>query len=187
MPPPTAAAVWVWEGGPEAASEKGTRRESVLRTLFLPSSLHSSPAAALPIISPSPLEMGTTEVAAPLGALALAAASTRPPTHSAPTYPPQPTRTKRRLRKPVLSMASSPPPPLRSLAEQELEGGHHEENDFGVGGLTIALALGILCRVYFTHMFKVPYTVLVLIFGLIFGVLIHEVDLGTATDSLDKV
>jgi hypothetical protein len=49
---------------------------------------------------------------------------------------------------------------------------HEELQDLGIGTWCLALALGILCRAFLSKYIPVPYTVILLIAGLIIGCII---------------
>jgi hypothetical protein len=68
----------------------------------------------------------------------------------------------------------------------EAEGGDRID-DVGLGTFVLAIALGVLCRVYLTNLFQLPHTVLKLVLGLLAGMLVHAVSLGDLGVMLRKV
>jgi hypothetical protein len=76
--------------------------------------------------------------------------------------------------------------PLISDYAAEAEGGDRVD-DVGLGTFVLAIALGVLCRVYLTNLFQLPHTVLKLVLGLLAGVLVQAVNLGDLGVMLLKV
>jgi hypothetical protein len=76
--------------------------------------------------------------------------------------------------------------PLISDYAAEAEGGDRVD-DVGLGTFVLAIALGVLCRVYLTNLFQLPHTVLKLVLGLLAGMLVQAVNLGDLGVMLLKV
>ena len=53
------------------------------------------------------------------------------------------------------------------------EGGHHLE-DLGIGTWCLALTFGVIARSYLSKILPIPYTVVLLILGLVIGLLYIE-------------
>ncbi|CAM9498813.1 unnamed protein product, partial [Ectocarpus sp. 12 AP-2014] len=73
-------------------------------------------------------------------------------------------------------------------SEEDEAGGHHI-TDFGIGTLVLAMTLGAASRIYLTKVTGLPYTVILLVLGVVFGVILHEEifgDLGVVGESLDR-
>ncbi|CAN0042863.1 unnamed protein product [Scytosiphon promiscuus] len=65
----------------------------------------------------------------------------------------------------------------------------HHMTDFGIGTLVLAMTLGAASRIYFTHVTGLPYTVILLLLGVIFGLVLHEEvfgDMGVVGESLSR-
>ncbi|CAM9633952.1 unnamed protein product, partial [Chrysoparadoxa australica] len=67
-----------------------------------------------------------------------------------------------------------------SLVSRVLNGGagesgsSHEVDDFGIGTMIFAVGIGIFARISLHHLLHLPYTVVLLLIGLVVGVLLHE-------------
>eukprot|EP00903_Cladosiphon_okamuranus_P022319 g20525.t1 len=65
----------------------------------------------------------------------------------------------------------------------------HHITDFGIGTLVLAMCLGAASRTYLTHVTGLPYTVILLLLGLLFGLVLHEEwfgDMGVVGESLAR-
>lgn len=59
-----------------------------------------------------------------------------------------------------------------------------ELTDMGMGTLCLAMSLGILTRALLSKVIKLPYTVMLMIFGLIIGGIMNHVHAGIFSSSI---
>ncbi|CAM9412929.1 unnamed protein product [Chrysoparadoxa australica] len=87
-------------------------------------------------------------------------------------------------------MSILPLPDLGRVLSSGGEEGGDPVSDQGVGALVLALCIGVICRAYLKQYIPLPYTVLVLVTGIIIGIIQVVVDTGFGQDlggSLQKV